>query len=139
MFIIDVVLDQEPRAMARDLSSFILAPVALVYSGSISFITSISPGCVMKIVMSSAYATAVVVVVLCLTFIPWSFESSLMRSGFTHNAKRIILSGHPCRTPLAILIGVDVCPFSVKVKVHRRRWFSVVHRRYHLHRILSKY
>ena len=71
----------------------------------------------LKIVISSGYATAVGLVVLCLTFIQCSFESSLMRSGFTHNAKSIIVSGHLCRTPLNILFGVDVCPFTIKFEV----------------------
>jgi len=71
----------------------------------------------MKIVISSAYATAVVLVVLCLTFVPYSIESSLMRSGFMHNVKSIILIGHLFRTPFNILICVDVCRFNVKFEV----------------------
>ena len=71
----------------------------------------------LKIVISSGYATAVGLVVLCLTFIQCSFESSLMRSGFKHNVKSIIGSGHLCRTPLNILFGFGVCPFNVNADV----------------------
>ena len=34
-----------------------------------------------------------------------------------HIANNNILSGHPCLTPLSILIGLDLWPFIVNVEV----------------------
>ena len=70
--------------------------------------SSISSGCLTMIVISSAYSIAVVLLLLRLTFIPCNFLSRSMRRGFMHVENSSILSGHPCRSPLSVLIGFDL-------------------------------
>jgi len=78
---------------------------------------SISSGLVAMMVMSSAYAIAVVLAPRDPSFSPCSFLSRLISRELIHKANSSMLNGQPCLTQLCMCICLDIFPFIVSVDV----------------------
>ena len=74
---------------------------------------SVSSDLVAMMVMSSAYAIAIVLA----PRDPCSFLSRLITRGLNHKADSNMLNGQPCLTPLCVCICLDLLPFIVSVDV----------------------
>ena len=110
MFSVSVDVPNPPSARAFYFRVFRRTPVAFWQHCIASLMTGTTFGVVIKMVISSAYATTTVFRTRFPVRIPGSFWSKMRSSGSTYKAKSSMLMGHPCLTELWFGIDPDRWP-----------------------------
>jgi hypothetical protein len=106
-----------PIGRALDLRILSCAPDAFTNCCIASCTVDKSSVDVRKMVTSSAYVTMETGSESCPIRTPESLCFSMVRKGSRHRLYKVILSGHPCRTPRLIGIGPCRCPLICTYEV----------------------